>query len=253
VATRSSCATTRARDRARPESLLAATTPAGLRSSQPRPRGDPGLSWARRDDPPRRPGADLTEPTIAESMLGIGRDAVAAESVLALADTRRATRLAGDEPPCARARTRSWRERAGHAGGQGGGLSRARSIGCIWTPAGSRHGAQRRRHRGTARSRSGTSARNGPARTACASSACAYRSACIGIIYESRPNVTSDAGALCLSRRTARSCAAAAKVTARTRRSTPASSTGCAVPVCPRVPAARADDDRAAVGLMLAA
>ena len=35
-------------------------------------------------------------------------------------------------------------------------------------------------------------------RTACISSACARRSASIGVIYESRPNVTADAGALCL-------------------------------------------------------
>jgi glutamate-5-semialdehyde dehydrogenase len=58
----------------------------------------------------------------------------------------------------------------------------------------------------------------------------------IGIVYESRPNVTADAGALCLSPAMLRSCGAVVRASARVARFTRAWSKVCAPRNCPKPP-----------------
>jgi glutamate 5-kinase len=79
---------------ARAERLFERRRAPCLRAAEPRARGDPGVSWARRDHPPRRPGAaDVTDhPTLAATMQALGRNAVAAQRELALADGARRAR-----------------------------------------------------------------------------------------------------------------------------------------------------------------
>ena len=58
----------------------------------------------------------------------------------------------------------------------------------------------------------------------------------IGIVYESRPNVTADAGGLCLKAGNAASCAAARRASAPPAPSSPACARGSRPPACRRPP-----------------
>ena len=140
-------------------------------------------------------------PHLSELMDGLGRAAVQAAAVLAVADTG-----AEERRPRGRSANRAARraghprsQRSGPRGGAGAALSARCSIACGSMRA--RVEAMAREHRGgrwRCRTRSAAWLPSGSGPTDCASSGCVVPLGVIGIIYESRPNVTADAGALCL-------------------------------------------------------
>ena len=115
------------------------------------------------------------------------------------------------------------------------------------------HGARPRGHRRSCPTRSAPCSPNGRGRTACASQRRRVPLGVIGIIYESRPNVTADAGALCLKSGNAVILRGGSESVRSNTAIHACLAEGLQVAGLPRaMHPAGADDDRAAVGDMLA-
>ena len=152
------------------------------RPPQPGARGDSRVSWSRRNDPPRRPGADVT--TTRPSLTRRCSSSAARGRGAARARARRAASSATGpcmrwRPRCARSRPRSSRptQRDMRRGDAAGPRPRRARPPAARRRARRSHGARRRGHRGAAGSDRHGAGRVDAARTACASSACACRSA----------------------------------------------------------------------------